>query len=89
MKSITRISARSDTLSTDIQHFYSRFQLSEIIRKANFHKLKGFPFKLLFCYLIQSMFSHQSIYRHYLQNKDQLPFTDKTYRNLLNDGRIN
>lgn len=89
MKSITRNDTHSEGLFSSIQHFYSSFQLSSIARQANFNKLKGFSFNVLFCYLISTIFSHHSAYRNHLQNREQLAFSDKTFRNLLNDGRIN
>ncbi|MDT2661123.1 transposase [Enterococcus hulanensis] len=89
MKSITHQSAQPEELSLLIQTFYSSFQLNKIAKKANFTKLKGFSFELLFCFLISTIFSCQSTFRHYLKNQESLAFSDKTFRNLMNDGRIN
>lgn len=89
MKSITRNNTHSEGLFSSIQNFYSSFHLSSLAKQANFTKLKGFSFNVLFCYLISTIFSHHSAYRDHLQKRDQLPFSDKTFRNLLNDGRIN
>lgn len=66
-----------------------RFRLSQIAKVSNAVKTKGVPFQTLFCYLISTLFSNRSAYRDYLKHQDQLGFSDKTFRNLLNNGKIN
>lgn len=63
--------------------------MNEIARQVNTKKKKGFSFSILFSYLISTLFSGKSTYRDYVMHADTLPFSDKTFRNLLNDGRIN
>jgi hypothetical protein len=89
MKIITQNGSHSEDLTSSIQNFYETFHLSSVAQKANFTKVRGVPFKILFCYLISVIFSHRSAYRDYLKNQDKLNFSDKTFRNLMNDGRIN
>ena len=80
---------KSDKLTLSIETFYSRFQINQIAKSSNAMKTKGVSFHLLFCYLISVIFSNKTAYRDFLMNKDSLIFSDKTFRNLLNEGRIN
>ena len=86
---ITQKTQDSDKILSSVDDFYSTFNLSSAARKSNMTKMKGIPFRVLFTYLICTIFSNQSAYRNHLMNKDELSFSDKTFRNLLNDGRIN
>ncbi|MCF1618469.1 hypothetical protein LQF63_12775, partial [Tetragenococcus koreensis] len=49
---------------------------------------KGHPVSVIFSFLLASIFTHGSTYRSYRKQKEELPFSDKTFRNLLNDPRI-
>jgi hypothetical protein len=89
MKIITQNTTNSEELSTNISHFYHSFELSKIARLSNFFKCKGFSFQTLFCYLMSVIFSNQSAFRDYQAKGEDLGFSDKTFRNFLNDGRIN
>lgn len=89
MKSITRNDHPSLGISDSVQTFFTRFHLSKIAGASNATKTKGVPFRVLFCYLISTIFSNKSAYRDYLKHQNQLNFSDKTFRNLLNNGKIN
>uniref|UniRef100_UPI002FBE8D2A IS4 family transposase n=1 Tax=Sporolactobacillus sp. KGMB 08714 TaxID=3064704 RepID=UPI002FBE8D2A len=89
MKSITRNDRSSLGISASVQTFFTRFHLAQIARISQATKEKGIPFRVLFCYLISTIFSNKSAYRDYLKHQNQLNFSDKTFRNLLNNGKIN
>ncbi|RYL96465.1 transposase [Sporolactobacillus sp. THM7-7] len=89
MKSITRNNRPSVGTLASVQTFFTRFHLSQIARTSNVVKTKGVPFHVLFGYLVSTIFSNKSMYRDYLKHQDQLNFSDKTFRNLLNNGKIN
>jgi len=91
-KIITQTTQNVDKISSSVssvENFYSRFKISQIAKELNMNKSKGIPFRTLFCFLISAIFSNKSAYRDYLMNEDRLEFSDKSFRNLLNDGRIN
>ncbi|WP_353949126.1 transposase [Sporolactobacillus sp. Y61] len=89
MKSITRIDRPSAGILASVLNFFSRFHLAKIAQAAHATKTKGVPFRVLFCYLISTIFSNKSMYRDDLKHQDQLNLSDKTFRNLLNNRRIN
>jgi hypothetical protein len=89
MTSITRHDHPSAGILASVQNFFGRFHLTQVARASHATKKKGGPFRVLFCYLISTIFSNKSTYRDYLKHQDQLTFSDKTFRNLLNNGRIN
>ncbi|MDL5041593.1 IS4 family transposase [Heyndrickxia coagulans] len=89
MKIITQNDHQSLEVLSSIEAFFLRFRLSQIAKVSNAVKTKGVPFRTLFCYLISTLFSNRSAYRDYLKHQDQLGFSDKTFRNLLNNGKIN
>ncbi|APB37678.1 MULTISPECIES: IS4 family transposase [Heyndrickxia] len=89
MKIITQNDHQSLEILSSIEAFFLRFRLSQIAKVSNAVKTKGVPFQTLFCYLISTLFSNRSAYRDYLKHQDQLGFSDKTFRNLLNNGKIN
>ncbi|MFT8872271.1 MAG: transposase [Sporolactobacillus sp.] len=89
MKIISRNGHPSLGILASVQSFFVRFHLAQITRASNVTKAKGVPFHVLFCYLISTIFSNKSTYRDYLNHQDQLNFSDKTFRNLLNTGKIN
>ena len=80
---------KSDQITSTIEKFYSRFKITQIAKATNMTKTKGISFQILFCYLISTIFSNKSAYQDYVINQEDLNFSDKTFRNLLNDGRIN
>jgi hypothetical protein len=89
MKSITRNDHLSAGILASVQTFFSRFHLAQVARASHATKTKGVPFRVLFCYLLSTIFSNKSMYRDYLKHRNQLCFSDKTFRNLLNSGKIN
>lgn len=89
MKIITQNDHQSLGILSSVQAFFARFRLSQIARVSNAVKTKGVSFQTLFCYLISTLFSNRSAYRDYLKHQDQLGFSDKTFRNFLNNGKVN
>ncbi|MET1248136.1 transposase [Sporolactobacillus sp. STCC-11] len=89
MKSIPRHDHLSAGILDSVLTFFSRFHLAQIARASHATKTKGVPFRVLFCYLLSTIFSNKSTYRDYLKHRNQLSFSDKTFRNLLNSGKIN
>lgn len=88
--SIVPSSTKNDKeMSNLIESFFARFQLAKIATKINLRKTKGVPVFVLLSYLISTIFANQSFYRDYCLKRDQLAFSDKTARNLLNNGKMN
>ncbi|GMA44873.1 transposase [Tetragenococcus halophilus subsp. halophilus DSM 20339] len=44
---------------------------------------------MLFRYLVTTLFSNRSAFRDFRLHQEELGFSDKTFRNLLNNGKIN
>ena len=60
-----------------------------IAKKSNAQKSKGVPFLVLFSYLVTTIFSNRSAFRDFQLCQNNLGFSDKTFRNLLNNGKVN
>lgn len=89
MKIITQTTQTKDHYSNPVKTFFDRFDLATFSRQANAARTKGFSFSVVFSFIVQSIFSNGSTYRFYQKQTSHLPFSDKTFRNLLNDSRIN
>ena len=74
---------------SSVDTFFARFGLSAIVKKSNAQKSKGFNFIVIFSYLVNTIFSNRSAFRDYQLRQNELEFSDKTFRNLLNNGKIN
>ncbi|MDN6729538.1 MAG: hypothetical protein L0L57_05140 [Alkalibacterium sp.] len=46
-------------------------------------------FLVLFSYLVTTIFSNRFTFRDFQLHQKELGFSDKTFRNLLNNGKIN
>ncbi|GEQ48322.1 IS4 family transposase [Tetragenococcus koreensis] len=88
MSIITQTNSTSEEFSHSISNFFHRFHLSDALKKSNAKHKKGHPVSVVFSFLLASIFTHGSTYRSYRKQKEELPFSDKTFRNLLNDPRI-
>lgn len=89
MKIITQTTQTKDHYSNPVKTFFERFDLATCSKQANATRTKGFSFSVLFTFIVQSIFSNGSTYRFYRKQASHVPFSDKTFRNLLNDSRIN
>lgn len=89
MSIITSNNQDKNEISSSIDIFFKRFNLSMIAKKSNAQKSKGVPFLVLFSYLVTTIFSNRSAFRDFQLHHDDLSFSDKTFRNLLNNGKIN
>nr|WP_258007918.1 transposase [Tetragenococcus halophilus] len=76
-------------MSSSIDTFFQRFNVSTIAKKSNAQKEKGVNFLVLFRYLVTTLFSNRSAFRDFQLHQEELGFSDKTFRNLLNNGKIN
>ncbi len=81
--------SNKNDISSSIDHFFKRFNASAIARKSNAQKSKGVSFLVLFSYLVTTIFSNRSTFRDFQLRQSHLGFCDKTFRNLLNNGKIN
>jgi len=86
MKSISRNADNGNTFESSIEAFFSQFQIFSIARKAHATKTKGVSFKVLWTFLVSVLLSGRSSYRNF--QMQELPFSEKTYRNLLNNPKI-
>ena len=89
MSSIPSNYSNKNDISSSIDHFFKRFNASAIARKSNAQKSKGVSFLVLFSYLVTTIFSNRSTFRDFQLRQSHLGFCDKTFRNLLNNGKIN
>ena len=89
MSSIPSNNSNKNDISSSIDHFFKRFNVSAIARKSNAQKSKGVSFLVLFSYLVTTIFSNRSTFRDFQLRQSHLGFCDKTFRNLLNNGKIN
>lgn len=88
MSIITQTTQNSDKISTSVTDFSRRFGVAFALKKANAVHPKGFSVSTIFSFLLASIFTNGSTYRYYQNQKEQLPFSDKTFRNVLNDPHI-
>ncbi len=72
-----------------IEIFFKRFNVFTIAMKSNAQKEKGVNFLVLFSYLVTTIFSNRFTFRDFQLHQKELGFSDKTFRNLLNNGKIN
>ena len=89
MSIITSNNQDKNEISSSIDIFFKRFNLSMIAKKSNAQKSKGVPFLVLFSYLVTTIFSNRSAFRDFQLCQNNLGFSDKTFRNLLNNGKVN
>ncbi|MDN6567374.1 MAG: transposase [Tetragenococcus halophilus] len=89
MPIITSNNQDKNEISSSIDTFFKRFNLSAIAAKSNAKKSKGVSFLVLFSYLMTTIFSNRSAFRDFQLHQNELGFSDKTFRNLLNNGKIN
>ncbi|MGI6155418.1 MAG: IS4 family transposase, partial [Enterococcus lemanii] len=89
MSIITSNNQDKNDSSSSIDTFFKRFNLSMIAKKSNAQKSKGVPFLVLFSYLVTTIFSNRSAFRDFQLCQNNLGFSDKTFRNLLNNGKVN
>lgn len=89
MSIITSNNQDKKEISSSIDTFFKRFNLSAIAVKSNAQKSKGVSFLVLFSYLVTTIFSNRSAFRDFQLHQNELGFSDKTFRNLLNNGKIN
>ncbi|AOF49599.1 transposase [Tetragenococcus halophilus] len=89
MSIITSNNQNKNEISSSIDTFFQRFNVSTIAKKSNAQKEKGVNFLVLFRYLVTTLFSNRSAFRDFQLHQEELGFSDKTFRNLLNNGKIN
>ncbi|AYW49901.1 transposase [Tetragenococcus halophilus] len=89
MSIITSNHQDKNEISSTINTFFKRFNLTAIAAKSNARKSKGVSFLVLFNYLVTTIFSNRSAFRDFQLHQNELGFSDKTFRNLLNNGKIN
>ncbi|MEK0153354.1 transposase [Tetragenococcus halophilus] len=89
MSIITSNNQNKNEISSSIDTFFQRFNVSTIAKKSNAQKEKGVNFLVLFRYLVTTLFSNRSAFRAFQLHQEELGFSDKTFRNLLNNGKIN
>ena len=88
MNKITQNNEESTCFSQSIENFMSHFFVSRLAKASNAQKQKGVPFMDIFNFLVTATFRSKTAYCDYKQHKDQLEFSDKTYRNTMNNGKI-
>ena len=86
MKSISRNAVNGNSFESSIEKFFEQFQIFSIARKAHATKTKGISFKVLWTFLVSVLLSGRSTFRSF--QMQELPFSDKTYRNLLNNPKV-
>ena len=86
MKSISRNADNGNSFESSIETFFSQFQIFSIARKAHATKTKGISFKVLWTFLVSVLLSGHSSFRNF--QMQELPFSEKTYRNLLNNPKV-
>lgn len=89
MSIITSNNQEKNKISSTVDTFFKRFNLSAVAKKSNAKKSKGVSFHVLFSYLVTTIFSNRSAFRDFQLQQNHLGFSDKTFRNLLNNGKIN
>lgn len=88
METITQNPTHKLAVSSTLSQFFSNFQVASILSKLRVRKEKGIPVIHLLLVLLSSLFSQKTLNRFCLMNKDQLDFSDKTLRNLLNRSTV-
>ena len=79
MSIITSNNQDKNDISSSIDTFFKRFNLSMIAKKSNAQKSKGVPFLVLFSYLVTTIFSNRSAFRDFQLCQNNLGFSDKTF----------
>ncbi|QGP77253.1 IS4-like element ISTeha4 family transposase [Tetragenococcus halophilus] len=88
MSIITQKMSNSEKISTSVSDFFHRFHVASALKKSNAVHKRGFSVSVIFSFLLASIFTNGSTYRFYQKQKEQLSFSDKTFRNVLNDPHI-
>jgi hypothetical protein len=71
-----------------MKQFAKRFNLGQICRKSNAEKQKGIPALRLILFVVETLFSRETMHHEFQRNKERLGFSENTVRNLLNSQKV-
>jgi len=88
-KSITQNNQNDYQISKSIKKFFTRFQISSVLKASNAYKRKGIPVIEIFQFLFLLIFSNRSMYMSLITGKNIPSFAKDTVYRFLNMTQIN
>lgn len=88
-KSITQDNQNDKQISKSFKKFFTRFQISSILKDANAYKKKGIPVTEIFQYLFLLIFSNRSMYMNLISGRNTPSFAKDTVYRFTKMSQIN
>lgn len=88
-KSITQDNQNDKQISKSFKKFFTRFQISSILKEANAYKKKGIPVTEIFQYLFLLIFSNRSMYMNLISGRNTPSFAKDTVYRFTKMAQIN
>lgn len=89
MNTISQTEALLQDATNEVGSFVQKYQVSDLLKRCNGYKKKGFSVIRLFTYLVTLMFCPMSTYMSMRVGAFKEPFSKNTIRRFCNDASIN